>query len=715
MPVVNDTVKNCVIINGVNTSSAVTVLGNDGTPGYFNSITVQNNDIRRASVGVFSNAALVAGNGSGTTVTQNKIDNTGPNAILMVGVYMQGVDGGTISNNVVGNFVNTDNNEDTGIWLASGTVNTTVSGNTVSSLGADPAANSDTITYGIRETSSVGASGNVISTNSVSNMNHWALNQVIGIAVAGGGVLVERNNVQGIANVHTGTYGAYGIDIEVLNNCIVRNNFVSNITQNMTTGNAFTDTYGVFGIRIAQGTGHKIYNNSVNLYGTLPGTANSRLLSAALAVNSTYSTGLDIRNNIFSNTLNGGTTLVAQVSVYLPGGATSGLGLTSNRNSYYYGTDAARQGIGLNSPFAGPPTLLDLAALAAHTSMLGNVTNDNASTESTGAVPFASANDLHITNTATEYNTGATIASVTNDFDNDTRPQFGSYDKGADEVSGVATATPTVTPTATPTNTPTATPTNTPTATATSTSTATATSTPTATPTSTPAGGTCSGTRNIPGDYADLAAAITDINTFGISPGGGGCTLNLVTGNPQTAPTGGYTISVIANPPSVADPLIITGNANTITASSALTAGNLNDAIFKIIGSDFVTIQGFAMSENPANTTTAAASNNMTEWGVALLYASTTDNALNCTIRNNTIDLDRTYQNTFGIYANATHTATSVTTSASATGAGGGTAGIAAGEFTLASATPAMSVGKPPCRTTVSVGTFTPPKSLKSR
>ncbi|MFN5803808.1 MAG: hypothetical protein ACK420_00610, partial [Sphingomonadales bacterium] len=42
----------------------------------------------------------------------------------------------------------------------------------------------------------------------------------------------------------------------------------------------------------------------------------------------------------------------------------------------------------------------------------------------------------------------------------------------------------------------------------------------------------------------------------------------------------------------------------------------------------------------------------------------------------NTITLNRTYQNTFGIYANSTHTATAATTSVSATGAGGGASGL---------------------------------------
>ena len=122
------------------------------------------------------------------------------------------------------------------------------------------------------------------------------------------------------------------------------------------------------------------------------------------------------------------------------------------------------------------------------------------------------------------------------------------------------------------------------------------------------------GTKNIPGDYADLATAITDLNTQGVGAGG-------VTLNSQTAPAGGYAITASGT---LANQVTITGNGNTITASAALTAGVLTDAIFKIVGADYITIQGFTMLENAANTTTAAATNNMTEWGVAMLYATTT-------------------------------------------------------------------------------------------
>src|SRR5205085_4763850 len=128
------------------------------------------------------------------------------------------------------------------------------------------------------------------------------------------------------------------------------------------------------------------------------------------------------------------------------------------------------------------------------------------------------------------------------------------------------------------------------------------------------------GTKNIPGDYATLALAITDLNTNGV--GSGGVTFNVLASNPQTAPAGGYIIggtgSAVLTTSSATNPIIITGNSNTITAFNPQTVGAINDAIIKLVGADFVTIQGFTLQENPANTISAtAATNNMTEFGVA--------------------------------------------------------------------------------------------------
>jgi hypothetical protein len=170
--------------------------------------------------------------------------------------------------------------------------------------------------------------------------------------------------------------------------------------------------------------------------------------------------------------------------------------------------------------------------------------------------------------------------------------------------------------------------------------------------------------------YPDLTSAITALNAATItSP----VLIWVNSANPQTTPAGGYAITATGT---AANTITIKGNGNTATAFTPQTSGNLNDAIFKIIGGDYITIQNFTMQENVANTTTAAGTNNMTEWGVALLYATTTNGAQNCSILGNTISLNRTYQNTFGIYSNSTHTATAVTTSASATTAAGGNSGL---------------------------------------
>lgn len=181
--------------------------------------------------------------------------------------------------------------------------------------------------------------------------------------------------------------------------------------------------------------------------------------------------------------------------------------------------------------------------------------------------------------------------------------------------------------------------------------------------------GQLSGTYTIPANYPSINAFITDLNLVGVGPGG--VTLSVPAGYTETAPAGGFVITATGN---ATDQITITGAGlpqPVITASAALTVGALNDGIFKLIGSDYVTIANLELRENAANTTTASATNNMTEWGVALLYASQTDGAKNNTIIGNTISLNRTYTNSFGIYSNVRHNATAVTTAADITAPSG--------------------------------------------
>ena len=183
-----------------------------------------------------------------------------------------------------------------------------------------------------------------------------------------------------------------------------------------------------------------------------------------------------------------------------------------------------------------------------------------------------------------------------------------------------------------------------------------------------------SGYKTIPGDFATLNAAIQALNAQGV--GTGGVIIDLLGGNPQTAPAGGYVIgntgSLILSTSSAANPIRFQGNLNTITAFTPQTVGNINDAIFKIIGADYITLNGFIMQENAANTISGSAgTNNMTEFGVALFYETNTNGAQNNTIQSNFISLNRSYLNTFGIFSTAASNSTALTTAFSASSPAG--------------------------------------------
>jgi len=136
-PISNGVLKNCILINGVNTSSAVVV--SDGTTlggaGYFSNITIQNNSIQKAYIGVYVNAGTTPANGANLTLTQNNIDTAGANSVRGVGLYMQGVTGGTVSQNTIANLSNSEAEIDYGIWAATGSTGITISNNTVNNLG----------------------------------------------------------------------------------------------------------------------------------------------------------------------------------------------------------------------------------------------------------------------------------------------------------------------------------------------------------------------------------------------------------------------------------------------------------------------------------------------------------------------------------------------------------------------------------------------------
>lgn len=164
-------------------------------------------------------------------------------------------------------------------------------------------------------------------------------------------------------------------------------------------------------------------------------------------------------------------------------------------------------------------------------------------------------------------------------------------------------------------------------------------------------------TPNLAASYTSLANAVAAVN--GITAMSGPVVLTCAAGS-ETAPLGGYNITPV--PTSAANTITITtAGTVTLTAFTPQSSGSINDAVIKLTGSDYFVINGFTIKENPANTTTNAGTNNMTEFGIALLRNSTTDGAQHNTIQNNIISLNKIYTNTFGIYSNCRHAAATVT------------------------------------------------------
>ncbi|MDD2982949.1 MAG: hypothetical protein PHQ74_06145 [Crocinitomicaceae bacterium] len=160
--------------------------------------------------------------------------------------------------------------------------------------------------------------------------------------------------------------------------------------------------------------------------------------------------------------------------------------------------------------------------------------------------------------------------------------------------------------------------------------------------------------------YPSLDAAISALNAATItSP----VVITMNSGATETAPAGGL---VITQSGTATFPITIEGfsnlSRNVITASTAQVSGSVTDAVFKLVGADYLTIRYFEVKENDLNTTRdPITSNNKTEFGIALMANSATNGSQNNTITDNTINLGTTtYENSFGIYSQCVHQSTSL-------------------------------------------------------
>lgn len=416
----NIVVKNLNIVNGINTSSAFIMFDGAATPvgGYFNNVTIQNNSIKKSYIGMYLFAATAAGNGANTLVTQNDLSTSGTDAIRLAGIYLQGVDGGTVSNNTLGNFETTNAEIKRAIWFATGTINSSITSNTITNLGytgtSTGGATGISVTSG--NTGASTAANVIIRGNTISNFASSGTGTLFsGIYVAGtltNGVTIDKNKITSIKNTNTGGYGAQGIYVASTStaaNTLVSNNVVSGVSGNGYANGGGANDNG-YGIVVGSGAGYKVYHNTVVMNANQAVSSRSAAFNALVGV--TAAGAIDLRNNIFVNSQ---TQTGEKYAIY--SGAPNTVFSNINYNDYF------SSGASLGFIGSARATLADI-----QTSFGGNM-------NSISVLPvFVSATDFTPDTTGNTLldNKGIPLAEVTTDFNNTTRstttPDLGAYE-----------------------------------------------------------------------------------------------------------------------------------------------------------------------------------------------------------------------------------------------------------------------------------------------
>ena len=425
-PVTNLTLKNCIINNGAQSNTAVWVSDGTtiGTAGYFNNITIQHNSIQKAYIGIYAIATVLAGNGNGLRITDNDMNSSGTDALRYIGVYVQGVDGATVSNNSIANFETLTGENDKGIWFANGTVNSVITNNNINNL---ECTNSGAFApIGIQVSSDVTNSNDSINGNIIAGLITAGSGTSSGIYINGatGNISVSKNKINDIKNNNSLGYGCNGIQLSstsVSAGIKVINNVVYDVTAYGSVNGAGLTDNG-YGIIVTDGAGYNIFYNTVSM-NTTP-SANG--FSAAFNVTSGVTTAgaINVRNNIFANFQTFGN----RYSVYC--GTSNTVFSVIDYNNYY-------DSLGSNLGYLGE----DCADLNTWKMATGKDANSVS-----GYPGFASLNDFSIdVNSIYAWNVsgmGQPLSSVNVDYNNVSRSTTvagGSTDIGAYNVTPVST------------------------------------------------------------------------------------------------------------------------------------------------------------------------------------------------------------------------------------------------------------------------------------
>ena len=438
-------------------SSGAISVGIAADPTGTSTISINNNNLNGITITGSTTSVshsfigIITTNASGTmtaTINSNTVGHTSNSNSIncstattnAIGQKLSGIENSaagtvTITNNLVANLNNANNgtgstnNAPITRGIVSGTATATITGNTIRNLStATPyTAAAGFSVIGIALNSS--GAGATVSQNTIyalSNTNSTAVSTVIylaGITYAGPGTgtnVVSRNNIYGLSVASTSAIANQLCGIYVSSG---KTNFQNNM---ISLGNSISGGYGITGIYEASGCTNNHYHNSVYIGGSsVTGSTASYAFNSAVTTNTRA-----FQNNIFFNGRSNGVGTGKHYAITVAGTAANPAGLTSNHNIFFSNGTGGFLGL-----FNG----VDQSTIAAWRTATGQDANSFNSNPQFIA-PTGSTPDLHIsTSVASDADAnGTSIASVTDDFDGQTRSSLSAVDIGANAYIAVA-------------------------------------------------------------------------------------------------------------------------------------------------------------------------------------------------------------------------------------------------------------------------------------
>jgi hypothetical protein len=427
------------MISGIASISTGTVNISNNTIG---SMTTTNTST--SSVGsiigiiVTNGTTTVSNNTIGSLTTANSLNasnasvNTSPSQSV-TGISSSSSIGSTITNNTIANLNNngtgqfgSGSGQMIGVAVTNGT--NTITGNTVRNLSSSSQLNSGFSQQTVVGVSSVtfSLSGQNISQNTIHSLMSSAATsavQVSGIyyvGAASGDSTISRNLIHSLGVASSSASSVLSGIIVETGNVTVQNNMVRiGLDAN---GNSTANAANVNGIYELGSTGAlKVYHNSVYVGGNeTSGNANSFGLNASGGVTNVR----NFQNNIFFNARGNAGGTGKHYAVQYGGTAPNPTGLTASNNIYFANSSASVLGRYNNA---------DVANLIAWQAATGqDAASSVADPRFVNATGNATTFDLHLQATNPAESQGILIASVTGDFDGETRNSFTPVDIGAD-------------------------------------------------------------------------------------------------------------------------------------------------------------------------------------------------------------------------------------------------------------------------------------------